>query len=204
MYLIGLTGGIAAGKSLVSRQFADLGAVVIDADQLAREVVEPGTPGLAQIAQTFGPSVITAAGELDRAALGAIVFAESDRLNALNAITHPSIRALARLRIDEAAAADPGAVVVYDVALLTEKKIDHGFDLVVVVEAAGTERARRMMSDRGMSDADAAARIASQATDAERRVIADVVIENSGRVEETLAQVDALFARVKAGLSSGG
>lgn len=199
MYLIGLTGGIAAGKSLVSGRFAELGAVVIDADRLAREVVERGTEGLAEIAETFGPSVIASSGELDRAALGAIVFADPDRLAALNAITHPAIRALSRERI-AAAATDPRAVVVYDVPLLAEAEadVDHGYDLVVVVEADEPERIRRMVTDRRMTEAEAGRRLASQASDADRRAIADVVIDNSDTIDKTLAQVDVVWARVQA------
>ena len=204
MYLIGLTGGIAAGKSLVSGMFAELGAVVIDADRLAREVVEPDTVGLAAIAQTFGPSVISPSGELDRAALGAIVFADPDRLAALNAITHPAIRALTRERIAAAAAVDPGATVVYDVPLLTEANVDHGYDLVVVVEANEPERIRRMVTDRGMAEPEARRRLASQASDAERRAISDVVIDNSGTIGDTLAQVDEVWARVEAAQASSG
>ena len=204
MYLIGLTGGIAAGKSLVSGRFAKLGAVVVDADRLAREVVEPGTAGLAAIAQTFGPSVITTSGELDRAALGAIVFADPDRLAALNAITHPAIRALTRERIAAAAAVDPGVTVVYDVPLLTEANVDHGYDLVVVVEADEPERIRRMVADRGMAEPEARRRLASQASDSERRAISDVVIDNSGTIGQTLDQVDAVWARVEAAQSSSG
>ena len=204
MYLIGLTGGIAAGKSLVSGRFAKLGAVVVDADRLAREVVEPGTAGLAAIAQTFGPSVITPSGELDRAALGAIVFADPDRLAALNAITHPAIRALTRERIAAAAAVDPGVTVVYDVPLLTEANVDHGYDLVVVVEADEPERIRRMVADRGMAEPEARRRLASQASDSERRAISDVVIDNSGTIGQTLAQVDAVWARVEAAQASSG
>ena len=204
MYLIGLTGGIAAGKSLVSGRFAKLGAVVVDADRLAREVVEPGTAGLAAIAQTFGPSVISPSGELDRAALGAIVFADPDRLAALNAITHPAIRALTRERIAAAAAVDPGATVVYDVPLLTEANVDHGYDLVVVVEANEPERIRRMVTDRGMAEPEARRRLASQASDAERRAISDVVIDNSGTIGDTLAQVDEVWARVEAAQASSG
>ena len=196
MYLIGLTGGIASGKSLVSARLAEHGAVVIDADLLAREVVEPGTPALEAIAGKFGASVIDSEGRLDRAALGAIVFADPARLEILNGITHPAVRALTRERIGAAEADDPNAIVVYDVPLLAEASVAHGYDLVVVVEAGAAERIRRMVEIRGMSRGDVERRLRSQASDDERRAIADVVIDNSGTIEQTLAQVDALWATV--------
>ena len=202
MYLIGLTGGIASGKSLVSARLAEHGAVVIDADLLAREVVEPGTPALEAIAEQFGASVLDSEGRLDRAALGAIVFADPAGLTELNGITHPAVRALTRERIAAAEGADPNAIVVYDVPLLAEADVAHGYDLVVVVEAEETERIRRMVENRGMSRDDAERRLRSQASDAERRAIADVIIDNSGTIEQTLAQVDALWEQV-AGSAAG-
>jgi len=196
MQLIGLTGGIASGKSLVSARLAELGAVVIDADLLAREVVEPGTPELDAIAAEFGAAVLDGSGRLDRAALGAIVFADPRRLATLNSITHPAVKTLTRQRIADAAAADPGAVVVYDVPLLIEASVAHDFDLVAVVEAGESERLRRMVEDRGMARSEAERRLRSQAGDAERRAVADVVIDNSGSVKDTLEQVDDLWRRV--------
>ncbi|GAB3131579.1 dephospho-CoA kinase [Marisediminicola antarctica] len=202
MYLIGLTGGIASGKSLVSARLAERGAVVIDADLLAREVVEPGTPALEAIAGQFGASVIDGEGRLDRAALGAIVFADPARLEILNGITHPAVRALTRERISAAEADDPNAIVVYDVPLLAETSVAHGYDLVVVVEAAVAERIRRMVEIRGMSRDDVERRLRSQASDDERRAIAHVVIDNTGTIEQTRAQVDALWETV-AGSAAG-
>lgn len=202
MYLIGLTGGIASGKSLVSARLAELGAVVIDADLLAREVVEPGTPALDAIAAEFGSAVIDGSGSLDRAALGAVVFADPSRLEILNGITHPAVKALTRQRIADAAAADPRAVVVYDVPLLVEASVANDFDLVVVVEAGESERIRRMVEDRGMAREEAERRLRSQAGDGARRAVADVVIDNSGSVSDTLEQVDALWRRVSG--SAGG
>lgn len=202
MYLIALTGGIASGKSLVSARLAEHGAVVIDADLLAREVVEPGTPALASIAEQFGASVIDSEGRLDRAALGAIVFADPAGLELLNGITHPAVRALTRDRIAAAEAANPNAIIVYDVPLLAEANVAHGYDLVVVVEADEAERIRRMVDNRAMSRDDAERRLRSQASDEERGAIADVVIDNSGTVGRTLAQVDALWERV-AGSAAG-
>lgn len=194
MLLVGLTGGIASGKSVVAARLAEHGAVVVDADRIAREVVKPGTPALARIAETFGPGVIAADGSLDRPALGAIIFADADRRHELNAITHPAVRALSAERFAAAGRADPHAVVVYDVPLLAEGRIgDREFDRVVVVEADDDERVRRMVELRGMTEQDARARIASQASNAERRAIADHVIDSGGTLDATLAQADTLW-----------
>ena len=199
MYLMALTGGIASGKSLVSGRLKDLGAVLVDADVLAREVVEPGTPGLAAIVAEFGSGILSPDGRLDRAALGAIVFSDPTRLAKLNAITHPAIWSRARELFAEAASADPDAVVVYDVPLLVESASGRpmSFDLAVVVEAPEHIRVQRMMDQRGMTRADALARMGSQATDAARRAAADVLIDNSGTPEETFRQVDALWERAR-------
>lgn len=199
MYLIGLTGGIASGKSVVARRMAERGAIHIDADVLARLVVEPGTEGLAAIADEFGPGVISADGSLDRAALGAIVFADQERLARLNAITHPQVRNLTSRLIAEAEKADPNAIVVYDVPLLVEASIDrvHPFDLIVVVHARAETRIDRMVELRGMDRAEAVHRLNSQATDTDRLAIADVVIDSDGTLEHTLAQADALYERAR-------
>ncbi|WP_368496082.1 dephospho-CoA kinase [Herbiconiux sp. A18JL235] len=192
MNVIGLTGGIAAGKSTVAKRFADHGAIVIDADRLAREAVEPGTAGLAAIADRFGASVIAADGTLDRAALGAIVFSdESARLD-LNGITHPAVAQLLNDRLSEIAERDPDAVVVYDVPLLAETGGRRGgqFGLIVVVEAPAEQRIDRLVDLRGMSREEAARRVGSQASDAERRALADIVIDSGGSLDETLRQVD--------------
>lgn len=197
MYLIGLTGGIAAGKSTVANRLVEHGAVHIDADKLARNVVEPGTPALAAISETFGDEVIQADGSLNRAALGAHVFSNPAELEKLNAIVHPAVRTLSDSLIREASA-DPEAVVVYDVPLLVEASTAqphaHPFDLIVVVHASEETRLRRMVELRGMSEADAANRISAQASDAERLAVADVVIDTDGTLEHTLTQVDALWA----------
>ena len=193
MYLIGLTGGIASGKSLVSARLAQLGAVIVDADVLAREVVEPGTDGLAQIVEHFGPAVITPDGSLDRPALGAIIFSDPEQREKLNAITHPAVWRRARELFDQAAVDD---VVVYDVPLLVEgakgRQLD--FDLIVVVNASTETRLQRLMELRGMTREEAMHRLNSQASDTERLAVADVVIDNNGTIEETLEQVDALWA----------
>lgn len=191
MLSIGLTGGIAAGKSLLSARFRELGAVVIDADRLAREAVAPGTPGLAAVAKAFGPGVLTAGGALDRPALGALVFADKDRLAALNAIVHPLVRAAAGRLEDDAA---PDAIVVQDIPLLVETGQGAGFHLVIVVDAPLGQRLARMVETRRMTPEDARARVAAQAGDEQRRAAADVVLDNSGAPEAALAALDALWA----------
>jgi dephospho-CoA kinase len=199
MYLVALTGGIASGKSTVARRLSELGAVIVDADVLAREVVEPGTEGLARIAETFGPSVITADGALDRPALGAIVFADPQKRAALNAITHPAVWKRAKELFAEAEAVDEHAVIVYDVPLLVEAEADRPitFDLVVVVHAGAETRVERLVTLRGMSRAEATSRIRSQASDAERLAVADVVIDSDSTLEQTLHQTDELWERLR-------
>ncbi|MET4581330.1 dephospho-CoA kinase [Conyzicola nivalis] len=195
MYLIGLTGGIASGKSSVAARLAERGAVVVDADKVAREVVEPGTPALAAIADHFGGGVLAADGSLDRAALGAIVFSDPEQRLVLNGITHPAVWERTRTLIAAAEARDPDAVVVYDVPLLLEGKGRRPieFDLVVVVDASAATRLRRLVELRGLTEQEAKHRIESQATDEERLAIADVVIDSDGGLERTLAQADALW-----------
>ena len=178
MLRVGLTGGIGAGKSTVARALAGLGAVVVDADVLAREVVARGTPGLAAVVERFGPGVLTPAGDLDRPALGRRVFADPEARAALNAVVHPLVAAR---RAELVAAAPADAVVVEDVPLLVETGAAAGLPLVVVVEAPAAERVRRLVEDRGMDEADARARLAAQATDAERRAAADVLLPNPRR-----------------------
>lgn len=191
--LVAVTGGIASGKSVVARRLGELGAVVVDADAIAREVVEPGMPALARVAEEFGADVLDADGRLDRAALGSIVFGDPERLAALNAITHPAILELSQQRFREAGERDPGAVVVYDVPLLAEARGKAEFDVIVVVSAPEDTRVERMVSIRGMSEDDARRRIRSQVSDDERRAMADHVIESGGTLAETLTQVDALW-----------
>ncbi|MFF3111780.1 dephospho-CoA kinase [Kitasatospora sp. NPDC057904] len=194
MLKIGLTGGIGAGKSEVSRLLAAHGAVIVDSDVLAREVVAPGTAGLAAVVAEFGPAVLRPDGSLDRPALGAIVFAAPDRLQALNAIVHPLVRA--RSAELEAAAA-PDAVVVHDVPLLAENGLGPLYDLIVVVDAADDVRVARLVELRGMTEDEARARMAAQATREERLAIADVVIDNSGPLEELPARVAEVWARLR-------
>lgn len=197
MQLIGLTGGIASGKSTIASRLAEHGAVVVDADRIAREVVEPGRPALAAIAERFGPGVIAADGSLDRPALGAIVFADEEARLALNAITHPAVLAESTARFAEAEAADPDAIVVYDVPLLVESANEYPFELVVVAHADAATRAERLVTLRGMDRAEAERRIGSQASDAQRLAVADVVIDTDGTLEHTRDQVDALWERLK-------
>ena len=197
MQLIALTGGIASGKSAVASRLAELGAVIVDADRIAREVVEPGTPALARIAAEFGPEFLTADGALDRARLGALVFAEPGKRRLLNAITHPAVLARSHELFAAAGDADPDAIVVYDVPLLSDTGRGGEFELIVVVVADAEERVRRMVELRGMTRADAEARIASQASDAERIAMADVVIDANGTLDQTRAQADALWARLR-------
>jgi dephospho-CoA kinase len=198
MYLIALTGGIASGKSVVAAHLASHGAVVVDADQVAREVVEPGTPVLRCIREEFGDAVIAADGALDRAALGTTIFADPDKRQLLNGIIHPAIRARVRELFDQAAAANPNAIVVYDVPLLVEspERSRDQFDLVVVVNAATEVRLARLVELRGMSLEEAGHRLNSQASDTERLAIADVVIDANGSLGQTLGQVDSLWERV--------
>jgi dephospho-CoA kinase len=203
VYLIALTGGIASGKSLVASRLTALGAVHIDADSLAREVVAVGSPALDEIRAEFGDAVIRPDGSLDRAALAAIVFNDATRLARLNEITHPRVRALTSERIALAAEADPSAIIVYDVPLLAETNTEpgtgaHRFDSVVVVHADRETRIQRMVEQRGMARREAELRIDAQATDAERLAIADVVIENTGSIEDLEAQVDRLWAELDA------
>jgi dephospho-CoA kinase len=190
MVRIGLTGGIGAGKSTVATRLRELGATIIDADRLAREVVEPGTPGLAAVVAEFGPQVLLADGRLDRPGLGRIVFGDAEKLARLNAIVHPLVGQRTQALIE---AAPAGAVLVYDVPLLVENGLAAGFDLVIVVGAPEAERIRRLVHDRGMTEDEARSRMRAQAGDAERRAAADVWIDNSGSPAATRAQVDACW-----------
>jgi dephospho-CoA kinase len=175
MLKVGLTGGIGAGKSEVSRLLVEQGAVLIDADRIAREVVAPGTPGLTAVVEAFGEDVLTADGSLDRPKLGSIVFADPDRLAVLNQIVHPLVGARSR-ELEEAAA--PDAVVIHDVPLLTENGLAPLYDLVIVVDASPETQLDRLVRLRGMTEQDARARMAAQATREQRRRIADIVIDN--------------------------
>lgn len=189
MLRVGLTGGAGAGKSTVAARLRELGAVVIDADALAREVLEPGSEGLREVVAAFGDGVLQPDGSLDRAALAAVVFADPEQRRRLEAITHPKIAA----RTSELlAAAASDAVVVHDVPLLVEKAMAPAYDLVVVVDAPEEQRVERLVR-RGLAEADARARIAAQATRAERKDVADVWLDNGGSADDLRAAVDALW-----------
>lgn len=193
---VAVTGGIGAGKSSVSGLLAEHGAVVVDADAIAREVVAPGSAGLAAVTEAFGPAVVAADGSLDRPALGAIVFADPDARRRLEAITHPLVRELSEERL---AAVPSGSVAVYDVPLLAEAGTSGrvGFDVVVVVRADPEVRVERLVG-RGLPADDARRRIAVQASDAEREALADLVVDNSGDRDALVAHVDALWAGLAA------
>ena len=189
MLRVGLTGGTGSGKSTVAARLAARGAVVVDADALAREVVAPGSAGLAAVAAEFGDGVLAPDGSLDRPALGRLVFADERRREALEAITHPRIAALTR---DRFATAPADAVVIHDVPLLVEKRMGAGYHLVVVVDAPEQERVRRLVG-RGLAEADARSRIAVQADAAARRAAADVWLDNTGSTADLERSVDALW-----------
>ncbi|MFJ8438502.1 dephospho-CoA kinase [Kitasatospora griseola] len=194
MLRIGLTGGIGAGKSEVSRQLAALGAVIVDSDLIAREVVAPGTPGLAAVVAEFGPGVLLPDGALDRPALGRIVFGDPARLAALNAIVHPLVRARSA---ELEAAAGPDAIVVHDVPLLAENGLAPLYDLVVVIDVPDAERLRRLTALRGMPEDEARARMAAQATREDRLAVADLVLDNSGDLDRLTARVRELWRQLE-------
>ncbi|MFJ6066079.1 dephospho-CoA kinase [Streptomyces tendae] len=190
MLKVGLTGGIGAGKSEVSRLLVEHGAVLIDADRIAREVVAPGTPGLAAVVAAFGEDVLAEDGTLDRPKLGSIVFADPDRLAVLNGIVHPLVGERSRA-LEEAAAED--AVVVHDVPLLAENGLAPLYDLVVVVDADPATQLDRLVRLRGMTEQDARARMAAQATREQRREIADVVVDNDVPLDELRRRVKEVW-----------
>lgn len=194
---LALTGGIGSGKSTVATFFAERGATIIDADAISRAVMEPGQQVLAEVVETFGEHLLDEAGRLDRAALASIVFNDDAARERLNGIVHPAVRAeSARLR-ETALAADPEhAVIIQDIPLLVETGQSDQFDGVIVVDTHHDTRLQRLVEARGMSIEDATARIAAQATDAQRREVADWLIDNSGTLADTQAQVDAVWAQL--------
>lgn len=189
---VGLTGGVGSGKSTVSALLARHGALVIDADAIAREVVEPGTPGYDAVVARFGAGVVAADGTLDRSALAAVVFGDEAARADLNGIVHPLVGARSA---ELMAAAAPGDIVVYDVPLLVESGLGEAFDVVVVVEADVDRRLTRL-AERGLAESDARARMAVQASDEERRAVAHEVIANDGTRAELAAEVDELWQRL--------
>lgn len=198
MFRIGLTGGIAAGKSVATARLAELGALVVDHDQLAREAVAPGSVGLAEIVAAFGADILAPDGSLDRPALGALVFADAAARSRLNDIVHPEVRRLSAEREARAAAADPAAVVVHDIPLLVETGQAGHFHLVVVVHTPAEQRVRRLVEVRGLSEDAARSRLASQAADDERLAVADFTLDGSGSEDDLRSQVDTLWQRVAA------
>lgn len=196
MKIIGLTGGIGSGKSTVAGMLADAGYPVVDADQLAREVVEPGQPALTELAEAFGADVLDKEGALRRGELAARAFVDKQRTELLNSITHPRIQELRRRRFAEAESAGAEAVV-YDMPLLVEQGADKHCDLVVVVDADVEERVSRLAQHRGLDSADARRRIAQQIDDETRRAAADVIIDNNGPVGDLEAQVQDLLVRIR-------
>ena len=192
MYRIAVTGGIASGKTTVSKHFEQLGAPRIDADIVAREVVEPDQPALVDIRAHFGNTVINPDGSLNRAELGKIVFGNPEALEQLNAIVHPQVRERTKFLMEQAEA-QGHPLVIYDVPLLAESAKPLAFDIVVTVEAGPEVQLQRLIELRGMSAAEAQARINAQASRAEREAIADYVIDSSGTLDETLAQTELLW-----------
>ncbi|WGX94576.1 dephospho-CoA kinase [Nocardioides sp. L-11A] len=193
---VGLTGGIASGKSTVSSILRELGAVVIDADQIAREVVARGTPGLAAVVAAFGPEMLTPEGELDRPRMGALVFGDEAQRRLLEGIVHPLV--FERYAELEAAAPSDG-IVVHDIPLLVESGRAGEFDAVIVVDVPEELQVERMVRDRGWTEEDARARIAAQATREQRRAVATYLIENTGSREELRRRVTEVFAQLAPG-----
>ena len=185
MYLVGLTGGIASGKSYVASLLGELGASTVDADEVAREVVVPGSTGLVQVVGAFGFEILLPSGELDRAKLGQIVFSDPEKRIELEKILHPLIKA----RTTQLISQQPSDIVVYAVPLLVEANVDYPFDTVITVEAGVENQVSRLMSSRQMSESDARARIGAQTTSAERIARANFVIDSSGPKEQTKLQV---------------
>jgi dephospho-CoA kinase len=193
MLKVGLTGGIGSGKSEVARRLAGYGALLIDADQIAREVVEPGTPGLAQVVGQFGTAVLAKDGTLDRQALGEIVFTDAELRGKLNGIVHPLVGA--RIR-DLEQGADQDAIVVEDIPLIAENDMAGFFDVVVVVDVPPRVQEERLVRDREMTREQVATRVAAQASREQRLAIADIVLDNSGSLAELDRQVGELWAEL--------
>ncbi len=204
MLRVGLTGGIGSGKSEVSRRLAAHGAVILDADVAAREVVAPGTPGLARVAEAFGPGVLRPDGALDRDRLGAIVFGDPASRERLNAIVHPLVREW--MRAAERAAADEARgnlIVVHDVPLLAESGRSGDFDLVIVVDVPPELQVERLVSQRGMAPDQARARMAAQASRQQRLAAADLVIDNAGSLDDLDRRVTQVWADLQRRAAAG-
>jgi dephospho-CoA kinase len=201
MLLVGLTGGIGSGKSTVARLLAERGAVVIDADDLARQAVAPGTDGFDSVVRTFGRDILTAEGDLDRRRLGEVVFADTVRRRELEAIVHPEVARLFVEAVDPYRETDD--VVVYSIPLLVERGMAGAFDVVVVVVADADRRVERVVRDRGLDADEVRARIAAQVTDDERSRVANVLLDNDGEPDELERQVDRLWADLAARAAAG-
>ncbi|MEN9714076.1 MAG: hypothetical protein RLZZ164_740 [Actinomycetota bacterium] len=194
MFLVGLTGGIAAGKSTVAKRWVEQGAIEIDADVLAREVVEPGSAGFNQIVQTFGEELIAEDGTLNRAKLSALVFSTPDALDRLNQIIHPLVKLRSRELI---ATAPKDSIVIYNVPLLVEASVDHPFDYIVTVEAPEDKQIERMVANRGMTREAAMARIRAQATPVERANVSDRILSSNQSIELLLKDADSLYREIE-------
>lgn len=197
MKKVGLTGGIGSGKSTVARMLADEGFPVVDADQIAREIMESGSPVLAQVAEVFGEDLIDDTGALNRAELAKRAFSSTEQTEKLNALTHPAIRAESNRRFDEAEKAGARAVI-YDMPLLVDLGIHRDMDITVVVDVDVDERVRRLVDKRGLTESDARARIAQQIDDDTRRAAADIVVDNNGPLEALAAQVEKVVRMINA------
>lgn len=194
MFLIGLTGGIASGKSTVAKRWVEHGAVEIDADQIAREVVAPGTAGLSAIVETFGSDLLQENGSLNRSKLGSLVFGDELKRLALNAIVHPLVKERTR---EILAALPEDSIAIYNVPLLVEANVDHDFDLIVTVEAPEDEQVKRMIKHRGLTEAEARARIAAQAKPVERAAISDVILNSNQDINLLLRDADELWRDIE-------
>ena len=193
MFLIGLTGGIAAGKSTVAKRWVEHGAIEIDADSLARDVVQPGSDGLRQVVQAFGESIIEDSGELNRKALAKLIFESDEKRLLLNSILHPLIRQLAAEQLKKF---DDDAIVIYNVPLLVEAEVDHDFNLVVTVEAPEDEQVKRLVQTRGLSEPEAKRRIAAQAQPIERAARADRILNSNQDINLLLRDADILWREI--------
>ncbi|MGH2655338.1 MAG: dephospho-CoA kinase [Actinomycetota bacterium] len=197
MLLVGLTGGLGAGKSTVARMLADRGAILVDADELARRALEPGSGAYRQVSDLFGDEAVTASGELDRAAIAAAVFSDPERRRALESIVHPEVFRMLAEAVEARRGTDD--IIVFDAPLIVETGFHDACDVVVVVTALEEERVARAVRDRGLTADQARARIGAQIGDAEREAVADVVIRNDGDVAQLEAQVDDLWEQLRAG-----
>jgi dephospho-CoA kinase len=197
MYVIGLGGGIASGKSTVAARIVEQGAVHMSADQLARDAVEIGTPGWHDVRDSFGDGVLLDDGTLDRRALAAHAFADPSALNQLNNIVHPRIKELAKARLEAMARDAPSTIVIFEIPLLAESSETHSFDLIAITRASEPIRVRRMVAFRGMTEEEARIRIRAQAGEQERLNIADVIVDTAGSMHHTRAQADALYERAR-------